>query len=66
MTRRTVVLVFCDLPHADEVEAETVSLQLGRETIEVDLCAEHRTEIIGPLAAVGRTVRKPGRKPAAR
>jgi hypothetical protein len=56
--------VFCDLPHEAEAEAETVGLQLGREAVEVDLCTAHRAELIAPLAAVGRTVRKPGRKPA--
>lgn len=63
MTKRTVVLTFCDLPHAAEVEASTISLVLDRETTEVDLCAEHQAEILGPLVAVGRTIRKPGRKP---
>jgi hypothetical protein len=66
MTRRTVVLVFCDLAHDGEVEGETVSLVVGQETTEVDLCGPHRAELIEPLLSVGRQVRKPGRKPGQR
>lgn len=66
MTRRTVVLVFCDLPHDDEVVADTVSIVRDRATTEVDLCTVHQAEILDPLVKLGRTVRKPGRKPAAR
>jgi hypothetical protein len=65
MTKRVVTLTFCDLPHDEEVPAETVSFVQARETVEVDLCAVHRDEVLGPLVKAGRTVRKPGRKPRA-
>jgi hypothetical protein len=63
MTKRTVVLVFCDLAHEQEVEAETVTVSTGRETAEVDLCVDCRNDKISPLLSAGRVVRKPGRKP---
>lgn len=66
MSKRTVVLVFCDMPHDDEVPAETVVIEADRATTEVDLCEPCRQDKIGPLVRLGRTVKRPGRKPAAR
>jgi len=66
MTRRTVVLVFCDMPHEDETAAETVTFSQGRDSVEVDLCADHTNEVFGPLVRIGRVIKARGRKPAAR
>jgi len=65
MTKRVVTLVLCDLPHGEEVPAETLVVPLGRDRLEVDLCAAHRAEVLDPLVRVGRVVKAPGRKPAA-
>lgn len=60
-----MLLVLCDFPHEADASASTISLALERETIQLDICDAHRAELIDPLIAVGRTLRKPGRKPAA-
>jgi len=67
MTKRTVVLVHCDLPHEEEVPAITVSFIADgeRDTVEVDICQTHYEEVFGPLVKIGRVLKRPGRKPAA-
>lgn len=64
MTKRTVVLVFCDMAHDEEVEAETVSIDADRAVTQVDLCADCRAQYLGALVRAGRTARRPGRRPA--
>lgn len=66
MSKRTVTLVFCDLLHDDETPAsQTITVQLERESVELDLCEEHVAAVVDPLRSVGRVIRKPGRKPRA-
>ena len=61
-----MVQITCDMPHPEgEVPAETATLSVGRETIEIDLCPTHEVQLLLPLREAGRTVRKPGRKPRA-
>ena len=64
MTRRTVVLTFCDMPHDDEVEAATYTIDGPVRSVEVDLCGMHAQEVDEWLR-VGRPVRaSTTRKPA--
>ena len=61
MAKRTVVLVFCDMPHDSEVEAHTVSVEVDRVVTEVDLCPDCQVQYLRPMVLVGRSTRRPGR-----
>ena len=58
MTRRTVVLVLCDMPHEEETPGETISIVTPSATVEIDLCREHVAQVLQPVLQVGRQVRK--------
>ena len=59
MAARIVENTFRDLPHDDLTEAVTVTVEMPDDVLEVDLCAEHLTTYVRPLAAAGQTTRTP-------
>lgn len=67
MSTRRVTLTFCDMPHDEEVEAVTVTIDADRRVTQVDLCSACRAQYLGPLVTAGRsTTRRAARRAATR
>jgi hypothetical protein len=65
MGRKTITITICDACDTDENVTEHV-LTLDRKTAKIDACDpcwEKRVDPVTELMALGRTRKKPGRKP---